>query len=429
MDLKRAGYTTFMGGKYHNDYAAFCDKNVHLPPQFDNIFAFCVDSKYYNISYNQDGVMIKTGDAPTDYMTSQIGNSSLSWIKKAAAGAATTPFFAYIGTHAPHVPATVSDWYMHAPLPATQAPRVPNWNLASPTKHFPVNAQPDMTSNGMAEASDEHFQRRLRSLMSVDDIVQAVYEALSAQGVLDNTYILFTSDHGYNLGTFRLPVEKFHVYENDVRVPLIIRGPGVPANASNHGMVANIDLGETILDLAGLSGRADADGRSFKSLLMGLGSVPIAPALYSALGAPPSAEASTVLIDAGLSPAAIPGWREEIMIEFWSMGYVERGPCTNFSGVCPDSLEALVDAPGNTYVALRTRNTTHNTVYAEFRNRVDSPFPAETNWTELYDMGAGDTWQINNLWPSGVPSPVLGRYAQALWAVANCSSTAGSNCL
>lgn len=398
---------------------------MHVPPQFDSIFAFCVDSKYYNISYNKDGKMVQTGDAPSDYMTSQIGNASTAWIAKAAQGSA--PLFAYIGTHAPHVPATVSDWYMHAPLPATVAPRTPNWNLDSPTKAFPVSGQPDMTTNGLAEASDEHFQRRLRSLMSVDDIVTAVVAELSAAGpgVLANTYLVFTSDHGYNLGTFRLPAEKFHVYENDIRVPLIIAGPGVPANTTNHGLVANIDLGETVLDLAGLSGRRNADGKSYKALLLGAGSKPMSESLYGALRAAPSAEVTAALLDSPPAAAPVAGWRESILIEYWSMGYVERGPCSNFSAPCQKhgEVEALLDAPGNTYVAVRVRNATTSGLYAEFRTRASPAFPSATNWTECYDLAA-DPFQIDNLAPTGARPGVLADYAAQLWAVANCTGAA-----
>lgn len=424
LDLKQAGYRTYLAGKYHNDYAAFCNGKVHLPPQFSNIFAFCIDSQYYNITYNQDGKMVATGDQPSDYMTSQIGNQSIAWIAQAAASG--QPFFAYIGTHAPHVPATVSDWYMHTPLPAYQAPRTPNWNLDSPTKHFPISGLDDMTSNGLDAASDDHFQRRLRSLLSVDDIVEAVINTLTAAQALDDTYIFFTSDHGYNLGTFRLPAEKFHIYENDIRVPLVIRGPGVPANMTNHGFVANIDLGQTILDLAGLPGRAIADGRSYKSLLMGQGSQSIDPALYTALAAPPGVDSTEVLLDSAPAAAPIPGWREQILVEYWSMGYVERGPCANFSRPCPGGVQALLDAPGNTYVALRTRNATHNTMYAEFRNRNISDYAAATNWTELYDMSV-DPYQILNMWPSYAPNGLLQAYSTAVWAVANC--TTASSCL
>ena len=72
------------------------------------------------------------------------------------------------------------------------------------------------------------YRCRLESLLSVDEGVAAVMDALRAQDALDNTYVIFTSDNGFFHGEHRIPTGKNRVYEEAIRVPLLMRGPDVP---------------------------------------------------------------------------------------------------------------------------------------------------------------------------------------------------------
>jgi N-acetylglucosamine-6-sulfatase len=417
--LQQHGYTTGLFGKYYNAYSDFCGKNVHVPKGWTKFFGFCDDNKYTNITWNDDGVM--TPPSPT-YMTSDIGNATVEFLTKALAG--TAPVFAYIAPHAPHVPSTPAPWYVNASVPP-RAPRTPNWGVASPTKHWLVAQQPEM-SEELVNGSDAHYGDRLRTLMSVDDILAGVVAALEAvPGALENTYILFTSDHGYSLGQFRLAAEKYHVYENDIRVPLLVRGPGIPANATAHGLVNNVDLAATILDLSGVvpAGTFHTDGTSFKPLLLGA-------AERKRVRAPPqSSSFDAYSVDVGATPSAEDAllWpRDRLVVEYWGLGYVERGPCDHFVGPCPGgaAAQALLDAPSNTYSALRIINATHNLLYAEFRpSPTTDPLASLTNWTEVFDISA-DPYQLTNLWPSGLPAATLAQLQTELYAVARCAGSA-----
>ena len=83
----------------------------------------------YNLSYNANGEIIKTGDAPTDYLTAVVGNRSLSWLNNVTSGPdADQPWMAYVALHAPHLPAEPAPWYTNAPVPGVGAPRTPNFN-------------------------------------------------------------------------------------------------------------------------------------------------------------------------------------------------------------------------------------------------------------------------------------------------------------
>lgn len=140
----------------------------------------------------------------------------------------------------------------------------------------------------------------------------------------------------YNLGTFRLSVEKFHFLENDIRVPFLARGPGVAPNSVSRAVVANIDIGSTILDLAGVTANLPAtDGKSF---------------------------AADLHLSAAANKSASAAGRDRVVIEYgsWGTGYVPRGPCNNSCGICEPELTQLVDAPSNTYTGMRIINSTHN---------------------------------------------------------------------
>lgn len=93
--------------------------------------------------------------------------------------------------------------------------------------------------------------KRAQTLLAVDEMVAAVVDELVTNQRLNNTYIVFTSDNGFHLGQFAQGADKRQPYESDIRVPLIVRGPGVRAKYLNESPVALIDLLPTILDLAG----------------------------------------------------------------------------------------------------------------------------------------------------------------------------------
>jgi arylsulfatase A-like enzyme len=84
---------------------------------------------------------------------------------------------------------------------------------------------------------------------------------------LDNTYLLFTSDNGHHAGEHRLTTGKWTAYEEDIRVPLIVRGPGVPEDQKLEHLVLNNDLVPTLADLGGAEVPSFVDGRSLGPLL------------------------------------------------------------------------------------------------------------------------------------------------------------------
>lgn len=110
------------------------------------------------------------------------------------------------------------------------------------------------------------------SLISgVDREIGRILETLEQQKLMENTIIIFTGDNGYSLAD-RGMADKWYAYEEDLRVPLIIRDPMLPkdrAGKTVEAMALNVDLAPTMLDLAGIPVPAAMQGRSLKPLLEG----------------------------------------------------------------------------------------------------------------------------------------------------------------
>ena len=100
----------------------------------------------------------------------------------------------------------------------------------------------------------------------MDDQVRAAIDALRAAGELRNTYVFLTSDNGYLLNEHRLQ-QKNKPYEEAVRIPLVVRGPSLPAGQARPELYSLVDLAPTFLDIAQLPPRPDVDGRSMLGTL------------------------------------------------------------------------------------------------------------------------------------------------------------------
>lgn len=85
-------------------------------------------------------------------------------------------------------------------------------------------------------------------------------QRLESSGQLENTYIIFTSDNGYHIGQHRLAPGKSTGFEEDIRVPFFIRGPGVPEGRVDNTVTTHIDLAPTFFELAGIPLKGDFDG-------------------------------------------------------------------------------------------------------------------------------------------------------------------------
>jgi arylsulfatase A-like enzyme len=146
-------------------------------------------------------------------------------------------------------------------------PRPPSFNEkgVSDKPHF-IQEKPLLTDGEIADMRRLH-QKRLASMLSVEDLLEEVLAALRETGEYSNTYIFFTSDNGYHLGQHRMTQGKRTAYEEDIRVPFMVRGPGVPAGGVLEHLVLNNDFAPTFADLAGVTPPSFVDGKSLTPLL------------------------------------------------------------------------------------------------------------------------------------------------------------------
>jgi N-acetylglucosamine-6-sulfatase len=183
-----------------------------------------------------------------------------------ASAAQGKPFFAYVAPYAPHAPATPAPRDLHTFDPE-KAPRLPSFNEANVSDKPPwIQSLRRFSSDDIANIDQRH-EDRVESLQAVDDLVAAVVGTLGQQGVLSNTYIVFTSDNGWHHGENRVQRGKGRPYEESVRVPLLIRGPGVAAGSSTGKLVLNTDYLPTFMEVAGAQTPPYVDGRSLFPVL------------------------------------------------------------------------------------------------------------------------------------------------------------------
>jgi N-acetylglucosamine-6-sulfatase len=160
----------------------------------------------------------------SQYSTSVIGNYSLNWVKKVAKG--SKPWMAYVGFKAAHDPFDPAPWYKsywNDEWPGA-APRPESFNMTAQqlANHHPTVAAQSPLTPAVADCIDSTFKDRWRTLMSVDDAIGDFVEAVDAAGATNNTYFLFSSDHGYQLGELNLPQDKRNVYEFDTKIHLLM---------------------------------------------------------------------------------------------------------------------------------------------------------------------------------------------------------------
>ena len=252
--LDEAGYETALFGKYLNGYGTHGDD--HVPAGWDEWYGVVGKTEM-----NQNGQLVEyEGDTYLDDALSGLAQDFMRRQERK-----DTPFFMYLSVHAPHAPATPA--LRHEELYENlRTPRTPSFDEAD-VSDKPGWVRKLTISSAQKKHMDGLYRKRLRTLAGVGETIEGLLRTLEQTGKLDNTYIVFTSDNGYHMGQHRLGLGKAAAYEEDIRVPLIVRGPGVPKGTSSDEMVLNNDFAPTFADLAGLPPPDSVDGRSFAALL------------------------------------------------------------------------------------------------------------------------------------------------------------------
>ncbi|MEV0383122.1 sulfatase [Nonomuraea sp. NPDC050643] len=333
--MQTAGYRTGLMGKFLNHYPGETAEETFVPPGW-NEWDVPVRGLYEEYGYrlNENGGLRDYGWAEPDYLSDVLAGKARDFI-----AGSQEPFFLYLAPVGPHNPANPA--YRHAgAFQDVTAPRTPSFDQPDVSAEpLWLRMRPPLSPPDIDEI-DERHRARLRAALGVDDLVGAVVAALSEAGELDNTYIFFTSDNGFHLGTHRLKQGKTTPFEEAIKVPLVVRGPGVKAGSTITHMGATVDLATTFAALGGATAPPFAEGRSLAPLLK------------------------------GTLPAQ---WRRNALVEFTR----------------PANRASAAQTPVPAYQALRTEQYT----YVRY----------ETGERQLYDLLA-DPYQLRNLAGSADPA-------------------------
>ncbi|KAI1171766.1 Arylsulphatase [Nemania sp. FL0916] len=356
--LQEAGWDTYYVGKLWNSHNT---DNYNTPrARGFNGSDFLLEPYTYDY-YNP--TFVRNYDEPihheNEYSTDLVSEKALGFIDSAAKSA--RPFFLGVAPVAPHsktVYVTVNGTtktVTSAPLPAKRheklfegvvVPRTPHFNPETPSGVYWVRDLPRLNQTHV-DANDLYYRQRLQALQAVDEMIEAIVQKLEEHDMLDNTYIIYTTDNGFHVGQHRLEPGKFCPFEEDVHIPLYIRGPGVPENERAPIVTTHTDLAPTILSIVGLPMRGDMDGEA----------IPL----------------TKHSID-----ASIGNRYEHVQVEYW--GYAVSEGDYAYEGYL---------IPNNTYKALRIVSDGYSFYYSIWCN----------NEHELYDM-KHDPYQLKNLYPT-----------------------------
>ncbi len=259
--IKASGYRTALMGKYLNGY----QPEDRIPPGWSDWQVTDGGYKGFNYNLSANGWLAHFGRARRAYMTDVLRRRGKAFISHAAR--AKTPFMLEISTFAPHRPSTPAPRDSHD-FPGLQAPRDAQFDVE------PQNAPAWLRDRAPLRddeklALDTEFRKRAQSVQAVDELVGQVRRLLKQRHLLRNTYIVFSSDNGYHMGERRLLAGKMTAYDSDVRVPLIVVGPGITPGSTTTQLAENIDLAPTFMHIAGVTPSANVDGEGLLPLLHG----------------------------------------------------------------------------------------------------------------------------------------------------------------
>ena len=344
--MQESGYNTYYTGKLYNSHNT---TNYNNPAANGfNESEFLLDPytyQYYNFTstrnaeepINRQGIYSPDHTAETAY----------EFLGKAL-GDKERPFFLTVAPVAPHcegsgfgaLPPQCAERHKDL-FKDYKIPRKANFNPDDPSGVSWV-AELEKLNQTEVEYGDEYQRQRLRALQSVDEMVEQLISMLDKAGQLENTYVIYSSDNGYHISQHRLHPGKMLAFEEDVRIPFIWRGPGIPEGETRSFPTSHTDLAPTLLKIAGLS----TNDRNFDGLAIEMNDT-------------------------------IDSRTESVGMEFWGPAIAETPLWSDPNGLPPPETGMYLR---NNYKAVRIEAEDYAFYYSVWC----------TNEAELYDMKVGN---------------------------------------
>lgn len=267
--LKQAGYETYMSGKWHIKAKAsdVFDHVRNIRPGMPN-----QTPEGYNRPQSPSDTLWRPWDPSLGgywkggkHWSEVLADDGIQFLKEA--GAKDTPFFMYLAFNAPHDPRQSPKEYVDK-YPLGNIPLPKSYMDMYPYKDS-IGCGPDLRDEQLApfprtpEAVKTHIQEYYALITHLDEQIGRILNALEESGKMDNTYIIFTSDHGLAAGHHGL-MGKQNMYDHSMRVPLMVVGPGIARGEKLSQQVYLQDVMATTLELAGKEKNKDV---AFNSLV------------------------------------------------------------------------------------------------------------------------------------------------------------------
>ena len=266
--LQKAGYSTCFVGKWHMG-----GESDEPQPGWDNWVSFAGQGHYLppgpNYTLNVNGKRVKQ----KGYITEELTDYAVDWLKEQ--NASEKPFFLYLSHKAVHANFTPEEKYEDSLKDLTFSrpesekatatdPLKPRWLRDQRNSwhgvDFPYHSELDV---------ERYYKRYCETLRSVDDSIGRVLQQLKEMGIHDDTLVIYMGDNGFMFGEHGL-IDKRVAYETSMRVPMLVQCPSlIKGGTVLDEMIANIDVGPTVMEAMGLKKPDHMDGESFLPLAEG----------------------------------------------------------------------------------------------------------------------------------------------------------------
>lgn len=310
--LEKNGYNTYMSGKWHVDAPAakVFQKTKHIRPGMPNDAwdHFKMVAKFDSLSKisnaNPDDIMPNGYNRPKSindttwlsYDTKKGGywEGGKHWSEVLKDDAITfideaktkdTPFFMYLAFNAPHDPRQAPKSYLDMynlddiSIPESFIPEYPYRKSIGNNNNLRDEALAPFPRTELAIKT--HKREYFASITHVDEQIGKILEALKSSGKMDNTYIIFTADHGLAMGRHGL-LGKQNLFDHSIRPPMVILGPDIPKNKKSNVDVYLQDAMATSFDIAGIEKPKYIEFSSFLDIAKGKSTKSNYNAIYGA---------------------------------------------------------------------------------------------------------------------------------------------------
>lgn len=267
--LQSRGYTTFHTGKWHSDkpsHDRFFNAGENL---FFGGMHFENEGGQFNpfvYHYNGKGYYPPEADRKSDTFSTQLyANAAIKFLDSKQAK--EKPFLCYVAFTSPHDPRTPPPAFAHTYNPADIS-LPPNFLPQHPFDNGDMRVRDEMLlpHPRTPDAVKEQIALYYAMVSEMDEQVGRILAALDKNGLRENTLIVFAGDNGLAVGQHGL-LGKQSLYEHSIRVPMIISGPGVPANSTANGFVYLSDIAPTIYDWLGLQKPVTVEAKSLLPII------------------------------------------------------------------------------------------------------------------------------------------------------------------